>query len=337
MCKRPVPGGGISTHDFLATQAPFLYIGGFGRPPSPPAFLKRTPDRPPEGLSTPASFGAGQPPLWSPTMALKIKVSGIPRGNPLARLCLLSSCEERRWPTGQTFVAVCPRIKNAILPKKISTARPLPFVRVSARSDKRKQKRRRELRPRTPQRMCRFSLHENRRVRNLLNRRPYNKGARGPGVWAVIVSDVYNRSNFRDRGPGYGTGHKSIDTVQSHPIFRRTQEGGPAMHTLQPLVVVAGPTASGKTALAVELARRLDGEVVSADSMQVYLPLRIGTARPRPRRWRKFPITFWVSCLFARPTASRSTRPMPTPPSPGWEREGGFLSSAAVPASISRR
>lgn len=52
------------------------------------------------------------------------------------------------------------------------------------------------------------------------------------------------------------------------------------MHTLQPLVVVAGPTASGKTALAVELARRLDGEVVSADSMQVYLPLRIGTARP---------------------------------------------------------
>lgn len=109
------------------------------------------------------------------------------------------------------------------------------------------------------------------------------------------------------------------------------------MHTLQPLVVVAGPTASGKTALAVELARRLDGEVVSADSMQVYLPLRIGTAVPRPKRWREFPITFWVSCLFARPTVSRSTRPMPTPPSPGWEREGGFLSSAAVPASISRR
>ena len=37
-----------------------------------------------------------------------------------------------------------------------------------------------------------------------------------------------------------------------------------------PLVVVAGPTASGKTALAVELALRFGGEVVSADSMQVY-------------------------------------------------------------------
>ncbi len=47
-----------------------------------------------------------------------------------------------------------------------------------------------------------------------------------------------------------------------------------------PLVVVAGPTASGKTALAVELCRHFGGEVVSADSMQVYDTLRVGTARP---------------------------------------------------------
>ena len=47
-----------------------------------------------------------------------------------------------------------------------------------------------------------------------------------------------------------------------------------------PLPVVAGPTACGKTALAVELARRLDGEIVSADSMQIYADLSIGTARP---------------------------------------------------------
>jgi tRNA dimethylallyltransferase len=47
-----------------------------------------------------------------------------------------------------------------------------------------------------------------------------------------------------------------------------------------PLIVIAGPTASGKTALAVELCRRINGEVVSADSMQVYETLRIGTARP---------------------------------------------------------
>lgn len=47
-----------------------------------------------------------------------------------------------------------------------------------------------------------------------------------------------------------------------------------------PLVVVAGPTASGKTALAVELALRFGGEVVSADSMQVYRGMDIATAKP---------------------------------------------------------
>ena len=46
------------------------------------------------------------------------------------------------------------------------------------------------------------------------------------------------------------------------------------------ILVICGPTASGKTALAVELARRLNGEVVSADSMQVYRRMDIGTAKP---------------------------------------------------------
>ena len=47
-----------------------------------------------------------------------------------------------------------------------------------------------------------------------------------------------------------------------------------------PVLAVAGPTASGKSALAVRLARELDGEVISADSMQVYAALSLGTARP---------------------------------------------------------
>jgi len=46
------------------------------------------------------------------------------------------------------------------------------------------------------------------------------------------------------------------------------------------LLCIAGPTASGKTALAIDLARRLDGEVVSADSQQVYRGLDAGTAKP---------------------------------------------------------
>ena len=46
------------------------------------------------------------------------------------------------------------------------------------------------------------------------------------------------------------------------------------------ILVITGPTASGKTALAVELALRHNGEVVSADSMQIYRRMDIGTAKP---------------------------------------------------------
>ena len=48
------------------------------------------------------------------------------------------------------------------------------------------------------------------------------------------------------------------------------------------IICVAGPTASGKTALAVELAQEFDGEVVSCDSMQIYKYMDIGTAKPTP-------------------------------------------------------
>lgn len=46
------------------------------------------------------------------------------------------------------------------------------------------------------------------------------------------------------------------------------------------LLVIAGPTASGKTALGVELARRLGGEIIGADSVQVYRGLDLGSAKP---------------------------------------------------------
>ena len=47
-----------------------------------------------------------------------------------------------------------------------------------------------------------------------------------------------------------------------------------------PLVIIAGPTASGKTALSVNIAKALGGEIVSADSMQIYKYMNIGTAKP---------------------------------------------------------
>jgi tRNA dimethylallyltransferase len=51
---------------------------------------------------------------------------------------------------------------------------------------------------------------------------------------------------------------------------------------MEKIVVILGPTASGKSALAVELAERFNGEIVSADSMQVYRFMDIGTAKPTP-------------------------------------------------------
>ena len=55
------------------------------------------------------------------------------------------------------------------------------------------------------------------------------------------------------------------------------------------ILCIAGPTASGKTALAVELAKELNGEVVSCDSMQVYRRMDIGTAKPSREEMQGIP------------------------------------------------
>lgn len=55
------------------------------------------------------------------------------------------------------------------------------------------------------------------------------------------------------------------------------------------IICVVGPTASGKTALAVELAKRLDGEVIGCDSMQIYRTLDIGTAKPTAEEMQGVP------------------------------------------------
>ena len=55
------------------------------------------------------------------------------------------------------------------------------------------------------------------------------------------------------------------------------------------IICVVGPTASGKTALAVELAKFTGGEVVSCDSMQIYRRLDIGTAKPTPEEMQGIP------------------------------------------------
>ena len=58
---------------------------------------------------------------------------------------------------------------------------------------------------------------------------------------------------------------------------------------MNPIICLAGPTASGKTALAVELAKEFDGEVVSCDSMQVYRRMDIGTSKPTKEEMQGIP------------------------------------------------
>lgn len=48
------------------------------------------------------------------------------------------------------------------------------------------------------------------------------------------------------------------------------------------VIVIAGPTASGKTSLSIALAKRINGEIISSDSMQIYKDMTIGTAKPLP-------------------------------------------------------
>jgi tRNA dimethylallyltransferase len=55
------------------------------------------------------------------------------------------------------------------------------------------------------------------------------------------------------------------------------------------VLILAGPTASGKTELAIELARRFDAEIVGADSRQVYRSMPVGTAMPSPEQLAAIP------------------------------------------------
>lgn len=58
---------------------------------------------------------------------------------------------------------------------------------------------------------------------------------------------------------------------------------------LPPLIAIVGPTAVGKTNFAIEIAQRIDGEIISADSRQLYREMEIGTAKPTPTQRRTVP------------------------------------------------
>lgn len=61
------------------------------------------------------------------------------------------------------------------------------------------------------------------------------------------------------------------------------------MYMKKPLVILTGPTAVGKTDLSIQLAKRINGEIISADSMQVYKHMDIGTAKITPEEMQGVP------------------------------------------------
>ena len=56
-----------------------------------------------------------------------------------------------------------------------------------------------------------------------------------------------------------------------------------------PLIILTGPTAVGKTALSINLAKAVNGEIISADSMQIYKEMNIGTAKILPEEMQGVP------------------------------------------------
>ena len=53
------------------------------------------------------------------------------------------------------------------------------------------------------------------------------------------------------------------------------------------IILLSGPTASGKSSLAIKIAKKINGEIINADSMQVYKQLKILSARPDPKKYQK--------------------------------------------------
>jgi tRNA dimethylallyltransferase len=64
----------------------------------------------------------------------------------------------------------------------------------------------------------------------------------------------------------------------------------------KPLIILTGPTAVGKTSLSIALAKAVNGEIISADSMQVYRHMDIGSAKIRPEEMQGVPHHL-VDCL----------------------------------------
>jgi tRNA dimethylallyltransferase len=108
--------------------------------------------------------------------------------------------------------------------------------------------------------------------------RLYNRNASGTSALALAEAKVWL--------VGFGVASRQGQRPNSG-YLERPMSTPPA--STPPVAVLAGPTASGKSALALELAERAPIEIVSADAMQVYRGMDIGTAKPTPAERARVP------------------------------------------------
>ena len=125
---------------------------------------------------------------------------------------------------------------------------------------------------------------------------------------------------------------------QGRDMSHAVHGSGPKTARGTSAVLIAGPTASGKSALALALAERLGGIIVNANSMQVYRDLRIITARPERRTTRRACRT-GSTAMSMRPRTIRSGAgaPMRERRSTRSGGRGACRSWSAAPGSTSRR
>ena len=128
---------------------------------------------------------------------------------------------------------------------------------------------------------------------------------------------------------------------------------------MKKLVCVAGPTGSGKTGLGIEIAKKFGGEIISADSMQIYKKLNIGTANPAidemegiPHHlidiispFSEFSVKEFVDIanekideiLASKPAARRKTRVSLSPNSISFSKKAGKLRAPSKTSGIRPR
>ena len=68
------------------------------------------------------------------------------------------------------------------------------------------------------------------------------------------------------------------------------------------IILISGPTASGKTNFSIKLAKKINGEIINADSMQVYKELKILTARPKKAEQKNIKHHLYGCLLYTSPS-----------------------------------